>query len=197
MNIKILTLLGFLFALISSYEMDGEVLVLTDADDFPAVIKDNPYILVEIYAPWYPPNYLGAGTAKNSPLSTSKQPPLSNRLDPKVRLFINKVKLAKVDATKETGLAKLHGVRSYPTLIYYINGTRVPYKGQRTKEGIIEWCTKKLLPTVTVLDTDSYNKLKEENKGVQVILFSSDEGKKQEFNNIALGDEHNRKKCLT
>ena len=68
--------------------------------------------------------------------------------------------MAKIDATQEKALAKLHGVRSYPTLIYYINGAKIPFKGSRTKEGIIEWCTKKLSPAVTELKIESFNKLK-------------------------------------
>lgn len=70
------------------------------------------------------------------------------------------VKLAKVDSTKNIAITKLHGVRSYPTLVYYINGAKIPFKGSRTKEGIIEWCTKKLSPAVTELNTESFNKLK-------------------------------------
>ena len=74
--------------------------------------------------------------------------------------MVNAVKLAKIDATKETALAKLHGVRSYPTLVYYINGAKIPYKGSRTKDGIIEWCTRKLSPAVTELNTESFSQLK-------------------------------------
>ena len=39
MTPKILAILGFLLITISSYELEGEVLVLTDADDFDAVLK--------------------------------------------------------------------------------------------------------------------------------------------------------------
>lgn len=48
-----LCLIGLLLVLTTSYEMEGDVIVLTDQDDFPAVIKEFPYLLIEIYAPWY------------------------------------------------------------------------------------------------------------------------------------------------
>lgn len=35
----ILYLIGLLLVLTTSYEMDGDVIVLTDQDDFPAVIE--------------------------------------------------------------------------------------------------------------------------------------------------------------
>ena len=39
MTPKILAILGLLLIIVSSYELEGEVLVLTDADDFNAVLK--------------------------------------------------------------------------------------------------------------------------------------------------------------
>ena len=82
-------------------------------------------------------------------------------------------------------------MRSYPTLVYYINGTKIPFKGSRTKEGIISWCNKKLLPHVITLDTSSYNKLKEDNKDVSVILYSNNINERKLFTGLALADEFN------
>ena len=45
----------FIFGLIllaQAYTEENHVLVLT-ADDFPSVIEEFPYILIEFYAPWY------------------------------------------------------------------------------------------------------------------------------------------------
>ena len=61
----ILYLIGLLLVLTTSYEMDGDVIVLTDQDDFPAVIKEFPNILVELYAPWYNLLNEGVDIAKN------------------------------------------------------------------------------------------------------------------------------------
>lgn len=57
--------------------------------------------------------------------------------------------------------------------------------------GIIDWCTKKLTPPVTNLDVESYNKLKENKKGVSAVLFSNDEAVRKQFNALALVDDYN------
>jgi hypothetical protein len=44
-------LLSVLLVLSFSYEEEGNVLVLHDAD-FPQVLNDFPFILIEFYAPW-------------------------------------------------------------------------------------------------------------------------------------------------
>lgn len=50
---------GLLFVLLVAasfaYEKEGNVLVLHDAD-FPQVLKDHDYIMIEFYAPWYNDN---------------------------------------------------------------------------------------------------------------------------------------------
>lgn len=42
---------ALLFCFAAAYEMEGDVMVLGDKD-FPQVLVDNPYILIEFYAPW-------------------------------------------------------------------------------------------------------------------------------------------------
>ncbi len=47
---------GLLIVLLVSaafaYEKEGNVLVLHDSD-FPQVLKDHDFIMIEFYAPWY------------------------------------------------------------------------------------------------------------------------------------------------
>ena len=52
MSVKLFFLIStILLASVYGYETDGDVLVLTD-EDFPKVIEEHPYILIEFYAPW-------------------------------------------------------------------------------------------------------------------------------------------------
>jgi hypothetical protein len=44
-------LLSVLVLLASAYTEENNVLILTD-EDFPGVISEFPYILIEFYAPW-------------------------------------------------------------------------------------------------------------------------------------------------
>lgn len=78
---------------------------------------------MEFYAPWcghckkLTPHYSAAATA----LKEASSP----------------IRLAKVDATVQKNLARLHAVHGYPTLYFYVNGGKVKFSGPRTKEGII------------------------------------------------------------
>lgn len=46
MSLKLLALTVLLITLTTSYEMDGDVIVLTDKDDFPSFLKEFPFVLV-------------------------------------------------------------------------------------------------------------------------------------------------------
>ena len=48
---KLAVLLIVLAATAAAYEKDGEVLVLHDAD-FPQVVNELQYVMLEFYAPW-------------------------------------------------------------------------------------------------------------------------------------------------
>jgi len=49
--LKLLAVLAVLFVHARSYEVEEEVLVLHDAD-FPSIIEEFNYILIQFYAPW-------------------------------------------------------------------------------------------------------------------------------------------------
>lgn len=149
-------------ALVASEEevkTEDSVLVLTK-DNFQSVVEENEYVLVEFYAPWcghckaLAPEYAKAAKAladKNSP-----------------------IKLGMVDATEEQELAEKHGIRGYPTLKFFRNGTPIEYNGGREKDTIISWLEKKTGPPAKELETvaDAEEFLKEHN--VAVVGFFKD-----------------------
>eukprot|EP01130_Rhizamoeba_saxonica_P016441 TRINITY_DN75_c1_g1_i1.p1 TRINITY_DN75_c1_g1~~TRINITY_DN75_c1_g1_i1.p1 ORF type:complete len:520 (-),score=151.18 TRINITY_DN75_c1_g1_i1:28-1587(-) len=93
-------------------ESDGDVVVLTD-DNF-AEKTSTGSVFVKFYAPW-------CGHCK--------------RLAPTWEAFSKEsgdVTIAKVDCTVEKAACKEHGIRGYPTLKLFVDGTAIDYKGGRT-----------------------------------------------------------------
>lgn len=87
MSLKLILLISTILLFASSYETEGDVLVLGDSD-FPQVLEDHPFILVEFYAPWYTFYYSGVDTANTWLQSTKKLPPPSKNKDLKVPFYL-------------------------------------------------------------------------------------------------------------
>jgi protein disulfide-isomerase A1 len=125
-------------AVASEIELDEGVLVLTEKN-FDDAIADNQYILVEFYAPW-------CGHCKTLAPEYAKAAK-------KLAAEGSKIKLAKVDATVESGLGQKYGVKGYPTLKFFSDGAAVEYKGGRDENGLVSWVKKKAQPKVRAVAT--------------------------------------------
>ena len=135
-------------------------MVLHD-NDFPAVLEDFPAILIEFYAPW-------CGHCK-------KLEPIYKEVAIALHEAGLSVRVAKVDSTVEKKVAATYGVRGYPTLIYFSEGEKIDYNGQRTKDFMINWLTKKISDPVKELSDEEYQKLKDDDNEKVSIVFHGDQ----------------------
>lgn len=105
------------------FSRDNEVFVLTDSN-FEKFFDKHQTVLVEFYAPW-------CGHCKS----------LAPEYEKAAKTLKSKsasVVLAKVDATKETGLGAKYDVKGYPTLKFFKDGLKgniADYDGPRDADG--------------------------------------------------------------
>jgi protein disulfide-isomerase A1 len=77
--------------------------------------------------------------------------------------------LGKVDASKESELAKKYEVSVYPTLKFFRNGKPVEYSDSRTADDIIKWLEKKTGPPA--VDLSSAEDAKEFKESADIVIL--------------------------
>ncbi|KAK9690270.1 hypothetical protein RND81_09G117100 [Saponaria officinalis] len=98
-------------------------------DNTRKIIDQNEFVLIMGYTPWCPrsaelmPQFADAANSLND-LGSS-------------------VLMAKIDAERYPKTASSLGVKGYPTLLLFTNGTSQPYTGGFTSEEIVIWAQKK------------------------------------------------------
>eukprot|EP00271_Cylindrocystis_brebissonii_P008199 TRINITY_DN22210_c0_g1_i1.p1 TRINITY_DN22210_c0_g1~~TRINITY_DN22210_c0_g1_i1.p1 ORF type:complete len:596 (+),score=161.63 TRINITY_DN22210_c0_g1_i1:237-2024(+) len=152
---------------------NGFVLSLT-AESFKETVKAHHAVMVEFYAPW-------CGHCK--------------ALTPEYRsaaevLKADNVRLAKVDATRETELAEEYGVEGFPTIMFFIDGVSYPYNKGRTSADIVAWVRRKLGPKVeTLLTKEDVDRVWEEANVLAAAFFRELEGSEYDEYQAAAVDE--------
>ncbi len=98
---------------------------VVDLDDsnFTSFLAQQPYTLVEFYAPW-------CGHCKSLAPEYEKLGQLAEG---------KQFAIAKVDATAATKSAGEYEVEGYPTIKFLANGFPIDYKGGRTADDMLEW----------------------------------------------------------
>jgi protein disulfide-isomerase A6 len=110
---------------------DQDVIVLTD-DNFDELLMNSEDLwIVDFYAPW-------CGHCKNLE-------PEWNKAATELK---GEVKVAKVDATTQSGLAQRFGIQSFPQIKLFPSGPKSQnlmedFNGNRDSVGIVEWALEK------------------------------------------------------
>ncbi|KAF5190178.1 disulfide isomerase-like [Thalictrum thalictroides] len=141
-----------------------------------SVIDGNEFVLLLGYAPWcgrsaeLMPQFVEAATTLNE--------------------IGSPVLMAKVDADRYPKAASLLGIKGYPTLLLFVNGTSQMYTGGLTANEIVIWVTKKTGAPIIRLDTLSdTEKFMAKHQMFVIGLFEEFEGSKyEEFTKAAVAD---------
>ena len=135
-------LLFLLLLLVLSVNAIDVVIPLTQ-NTFQDYVNSNKYVLVEFYAPW-------CGFCKKF---------ASTYQDVATTIFEENTnaRIAKVDSISETALARKYEVKSYPTLLWFVNG--VPFNKEslyipQTKEELVRFVRKMSQDRVTLLESE-------------------------------------------
>jgi len=165
----------FVSIIAAEIALDGNVLVLDD-DNWEEATGEHSAMLVEFYAPW-------CGHCKTlAPEWTKAAKSLAS----------SDIKLAKVDATVATKLAKRFEVKGFPTIKFFKHGQGSDYNGGRTESEIVSWVNKKSGPaakTVTAGDLASFRKIADGNVAVLGVFASRDSAHAKQFLEVAAASE--------
>lgn len=96
-----------------------------------------------------------------------------------------------MDATKDATSASDYGVQGYPSIFFFINGTKLDFTGDRTEAAIIGWLEKKVEPATSDISSQEHLDKLAEDDSVHLVLYSSDEDEKKQFGLKAASDDYN------
>ncbi|OVA20344.1 Thioredoxin-like fold [Macleaya cordata] len=145
-------------------------------DNYKRVIDGNEFVLVLGYAPWcfrsaeLMPQFAEAATVLNK--------------------MGNPILLAKIDAERYPKAASVLGIKGFPTLLLFVNGSSQEYTGGFTAEEIVIWARKKTGVPVTRLNSiTEAEDFVLKNRMFVIGLFEKFEGNDyEEFAKAAIAD---------
>ncbi|KAF7634100.1 hypothetical protein Mgra_00006520 [Meloidogyne graminicola] len=103
-------------------------------------VMDKGLWFVEFYAPWC------AHCKQLMPTWELVGHALADKQSP--------VHVGKLDCTRFTNVASALSIRGYPTVIFFRNGIKIPYEGERRKEDILKFAEKCAGPVVDSIQTN-------------------------------------------
>eukprot|EP00045_Choanoeca_perplexa_P011025 m.115225 g.115225 ORF g.115225 m.115225 type:complete len:621 (+) comp15484_c0_seq2:75-1937(+) len=142
------------------------------ADTFDSFVDNEAISLVYFFAPW-------CGHCKQ----------LTPEYEKAARDLAPTIKLAKVDATQESGLAERFDVTGYPTLKVFRKGQASDYTGERQRQAIVEEMKAEASPAAQVINSvfDMEEFVKGDGDSVQLVAFleSGDDNAAEQWQKVA------------
>ncbi|XP_052160472.1 protein disulfide isomerase-like 1-5 [Oryza glaberrima] len=142
------------------------VLVL-DNDNARRAVEENAEVLLLGYAPWCErsaqlmPRFAEAAAA--------------------LRAMGSAVAFAKLDGERYPKAASAVGVKGFPTVLLFVNGTEHQFTGLHTKDAIVTWVRKKTgAPAIRIQSKDSAEEFLKKDQTFAVGLFKNCEGAEYE-----------------
>ncbi|XP_059640516.1 protein disulfide isomerase-like 1-6 [Cornus florida] len=152
------------------------IVIELNSDNKKRVIDENGFVLVLGYAPWCP------RSAELMPQFAEAATSLKELGSPLV--------MAKLDAERYPKAASNLGVKGFPTLLLFINGSSQPYNGGFTSQDIVIWARKKTgVPVIRINSVNEAKEFLEKHSTFVVGLFKKFEGSDyEEFVKAATSD---------
>lgn len=147
-----------------------------NSDNAKRAIDENEYVMVLGYAPWcmrsaeLMPRFAEAATA--------------------LKELGSSLLMAKLDAERYPKAASTLGIKGFPTLLLFVNGTSQPYSGGFTSEEIVIWARKRTgSPIIRLSSLTEANEFLKKHSTFVVGLFENFEGPDyEEFVKAATSD---------
>lgn len=143
--------------------------IVTDLnnDNAKRVVEGNELVMLLGYAPW---------DKKSAALM-----PRFAQAATELREMGSAVVMAKVDAERYPKVGSMYGIKGFPTLLLFVNGTSHRYSGGITGEEIIIWVRKKTgMPVIRLSSEDSAKQFLKKYKKYVVGFFENYEGPEYE-----------------
>ncbi|CAN8067388.1 unnamed protein product [Agarophyton chilense] len=168
-RLRFIAVLAALAIFVSAVAED-DVLV-GNKDNFESLIGAEELTLVKFFAPW-------CGHCKK----------MADDFKQAATVLKGKAQLVDLDATEEKDLAQKYGVRGFPTLKLFSKGELISdYKGGRTKDDIVKYIERALLPSVThCADAEALSTFVSENKGKSLAISVKADKLESEFKKASM-----------
>lgn len=110
---------------------------------------------------------------------------LEPEFDQAAQAMVGRVPFAMIDCTENPGLKRRFEIRGFPTLLFSRRGEYRPYKGQRTKEALVEFGDLMSQPPVTEVSTAEELRKILRAQPVVFALFRASDSERKVFESVA------------